>query len=265
MKPASPEVRRAADRADDAADEVGRERVDHRAERRPDDDRDGQVDDVAAHDEVPESLEHGRAFAAGSGYPWTPAPVAQWIERSPPEREVASSNLAGRVAARTSRRPYARARVDDHERLLQAHDGRPGELRLRRPSPGLPPLGQRHGEPPPVGYRARLKAHRPDQPHRLPSGGRLALQPPRRLTQLTARSGLRERRLAVRDPVGDAVLEAQRRLLDQDPRGRRAGEAQRDPERQQGEAVVADDRLEAVADDAGCRGRGCRRGRRSRR
>src|ERR1019366_97339 len=25
------------------------------------------------------------------------APVAQWIERSPPEREVASSNLAGRV------------------------------------------------------------------------------------------------------------------------------------------------------------------------
>src|SRR5580704_1909900 len=26
-----------------------------------------------------------------------PAPVAQWIERPPPEREVASSNLAGRV------------------------------------------------------------------------------------------------------------------------------------------------------------------------
>ena len=25
------------------------------------------------------------------------APVAQWIERSPPEREVASSNLAGRA------------------------------------------------------------------------------------------------------------------------------------------------------------------------
>jgi hypothetical protein len=30
--------------------------------------------------------------------PWmASAPVAQWIERSPPEREVASSNLAGRV------------------------------------------------------------------------------------------------------------------------------------------------------------------------
>ena len=28
------------------------------------------------------------------------APVAQWIERSPPEREVASSNLAGRVAGK---------------------------------------------------------------------------------------------------------------------------------------------------------------------
>src|SRR4029079_18321970 len=28
-----------------------------------------------------------------------PAPVAQWIERSPPEREVASSNLAGRVVS----------------------------------------------------------------------------------------------------------------------------------------------------------------------
>ena len=33
------------------------------------------------------------------------APVAQWIERSPPEREVASSNLAGRVLSTT--RPYA--------------------------------------------------------------------------------------------------------------------------------------------------------------
>ena len=52
------EVRRAADRADDAADEVGRERAHHGAERGAEDDGDREVDDVAAHEEVAEALEH---------------------------------------------------------------------------------------------------------------------------------------------------------------------------------------------------------------
>jgi hypothetical protein len=39
---------------------------------------------------------------AGARYPARQAPVAQWIERSPPEREVAGSNPAGRIFA-TSR------------------------------------------------------------------------------------------------------------------------------------------------------------------
>ena len=40
-----------------------------------------------------------------------PAPVAQGIERCPAEAEVASSNLAGRIAASTSRNaPNARSR-----------------------------------------------------------------------------------------------------------------------------------------------------------
>ena len=62
------EVRRAADRADDAADEVGRERRHDGAERRADDDRDGEVDDVAAHEEVAEALEHRATIVRR---PWT--------------------------------------------------------------------------------------------------------------------------------------------------------------------------------------------------
>ncbi len=43
---------------------------------------------------------HHGAFrrACGAGRLDPPAPVAQWIERSPPEREVAGSNPAGRAA-----------------------------------------------------------------------------------------------------------------------------------------------------------------------
>ena len=63
------EVRRAADRADEAADEVGRERRDDGAERGADDDGDGQVDDVPAQEEVTEALEHGPVFAAAGGIP----------------------------------------------------------------------------------------------------------------------------------------------------------------------------------------------------
>ena len=37
--------------------------------------------------------------AARGGHPAWPAPVAQWIERSPPEREVAGSNPAGRAVS----------------------------------------------------------------------------------------------------------------------------------------------------------------------
>ena len=47
-----------------------------------------------------------RATARGLD-PCPPAPVAQWIERSPPEREVASSNLAGRVALQLGETPQA--------------------------------------------------------------------------------------------------------------------------------------------------------------
>jgi hypothetical protein len=52
--------RLAADRRDQRGDEVLDDRVDDRAERGADDHRDGEVDDVAAQDEVAELLEHAR-------------------------------------------------------------------------------------------------------------------------------------------------------------------------------------------------------------
>ena len=57
----------------------------------------------------------------------SPAPVAQWIERSPPEREVASSNLAGRV-------PEAAANSDppDGLRVLPTSPTPPGRGRRQR-------------------------------------------------------------------------------------------------------------------------------------
>ena len=54
------EVRLSEDRRDDLHEDVVGERVHDRGERGTDDDGDGEVDDVASHDEVLEFLEHQR-------------------------------------------------------------------------------------------------------------------------------------------------------------------------------------------------------------
>src|SRR4051794_7317880 len=82
----------AADRADQRLDEAGGERRDDGRERRADDHRYGEVDDVAAHQEVLETLEH--LFSSRTG---TVAPPP----RSLPGDAVA--RLGGRGLAESNR------------------------------------------------------------------------------------------------------------------------------------------------------------------
>src|SRR5262249_25940596 len=87
------EIQAAGDRADDRHDDVSNQRIDNRAERSADNDADREVDDVAAHREFLEFLEHSAAPA-----------------RRPDERaksELSTRSLTQRFAGPTVRRASA--------------------------------------------------------------------------------------------------------------------------------------------------------------
>ena len=146
---------------------------------------------------------------------------------TPPEIAVAGTEQRSRVVRVTATRATALVRralapgcAAGLSRAWSA-GARPAPARRARSPPvaGASAFDRRRRrEPPPVRYRAAPTAHRPDQPQRLP-GRRPAKRCSRAAPSGRAERGQvsGERRLAVRDPVGDAVLEAQRRLLDQDP------------------------------------------------
>jgi SAM-dependent methyltransferase len=104
LHPGAPEVRGPADDADQAADEVLGERVDHRAERRPDHHRDREVDDVAAQEEVLEALDHARSL---TGRPDAAAAAGAGSDRGSGPRPGggARQDRAGRAGPRVPSRP----------------------------------------------------------------------------------------------------------------------------------------------------------------
>ena len=94
-----------------------------------------------------------------------PAPVAQWIERCPPEAEVAGSNPAGRVVGSSilepNRAPPAREREKSNPRLRKGRDPAPALALRRLVGPGNSNLPGAWESPLNAGFPRCSWTHRP--------------------------------------------------------------------------------------------------------